>query len=96
MNQKTNPRKTLLHLALLFPITLISVWLVHDYIGFFLALLVASISSTTLGISLIAEKLERSHLPNWYSTLLGILIIESLLIILFMLSLDGFALPFGN
>jgi hypothetical protein len=40
--------------------------------------------------------LERSHLPNWYSTLLGILIIESLLIILFMLSLDGFALPFGN
>ncbi|MCC6753270.1 MAG: hypothetical protein IT266_04715 [Saprospiraceae bacterium] len=96
MNPKINPGKALLHFALLFPITLLSVWLVHAYTGFFLALLIASISTSLLVIAQIAEKLERSHLPKWYSTFMVILIVESVLIILLMLSFDRFALPFGN
>ncbi|MBK8955425.1 MAG: hypothetical protein IPM34_07715 [Saprospiraceae bacterium] len=71
-------------------------WLVHEYVAFFLTLVVPAVSLSILLISLITEYLERSNIPGWYYRLMLLLILIPLMIGLVMGYLFGLGMDLNG
>ncbi|MBK9107801.1 MAG: hypothetical protein IPM92_05315 [Saprospiraceae bacterium] len=79
-----------LNFTILIVISFSILWLIQDYLAFFMSLLVPLISLFILIISLIVEYLEKSNVPKWYYKLLLLLIILPILTGLLFSGLNHF------
>ena len=58
----------------------IFIWLVNDYVGSFISVIIPIIALFILAISLVADKIERSNVPKMYYTVMVISILTPILV----------------
>lgn len=65
------------------------IWLVSDYAGALLSIIISSVFFFILILSLVAEWIERSKVPRWYYQLMVISILAPLLVMLIFTFIKG-------
>lgn len=90
IESKSGKRQFLWAIGLISAFVQISIWLISDYFGYLISLLLIGLSFSVLLIAGIAEIIEKSRLPYWFFPSLIILAVISLLTFIFMGSINGF------
>ncbi|HMW39156.1 MAG: hypothetical protein K1X68_02760 [Saprospiraceae bacterium] len=91
MQSKNSPIKfPVFVFALIFGCAELLIWLIDEWTGYFINVLMLCLSAAILLISGIVEWLERSRIPDWYFPMLWMLLASSLSVLLFYGLINGF------
>ncbi|MEP7195607.1 MAG: hypothetical protein ABI851_03760 [Saprospiraceae bacterium] len=66
----------------------ILVWLIDEWSGYFISILLSILSFSILVLSYVFEFLERSRIPKWYFPMIWIILLVSISIFAFMTKLN--------